>query len=238
MKSKIAMVKNLQRLLEAYEAVENRDPGADGMILLYGSTGVGKTTGLTYLLNQTDAIYIEASPAWTLGSMYRAIVAEIGVEPRGRSADLEKYIVDEMVTKTRPLFVDELDYLLMPGAKDTLRMLEALRSLHDKTRMPVVMVGMDKIEQKIKLREQLARRVFQWVKFGDLDLGDARILADTLSDIPVDERWLEALFTACKGRISYLSQNLKSARRRAKAGRWDAITLEHWGAPTFIVGGR
>jgi len=238
MKPKIAMVKNLQRLLEAYDAVENRDPGADGMVLLYGQTGVGKTTGLIHLLNQTDAIYVEASPAWTLGSMYRAIVTEIGVDPRGTSADLERYIVDEMLTKNRPLFVDELDYLLMPGAKDTLRMLEALRSLHDKTRMPVVMVGMDKIETKIKLREQLARRVFQWVKFVDLDLDDARILADTLSDIPVEERWLEALFAACKGRIAYLALNLKNARRRAKSGRWDAITMERWGAPTFIVGGR
>lgn len=238
MKPKIAIVKNLQRLLEAYEAVENRDPGADGMILLYGATGVGKTTGLCYLLNQTDAIYVEASPAWTLGSMYRAIVAEIGVEPRGRSADLERYIVDEMITKSRPLFIDELDHLLLPGATTALRMLEALRSLHDKSRMPVVMVGMDKIEQKIKLREQLARRVFQWVKFADLDLGDARILADALSDVPVDDRWLEALFTACKGRIAYLALNIKSARRRAKAGHWDAITLEKWGAPTFIVGGK
>lgn len=236
MKPKVAHVKNLQRLLEAFDAVERREPGADGMILLYGTTGTGKTTALTYLLNQTDAIYVEASPAWTLGSMYRAIVAEIGVEPRGRSADLERYIVDEMLTKGRPLFVDELDHLLLPGATTALRMLEALRSLHDKSHMPVVMVGMDKIEQKIKLREQLARRVFQWVKFGDMDRADARIVADTLSDIPIADDWLDALFAATKGRISYLAHNVKTARRRAKGNRWEVIDLAHWGPPVFLLG--
>lgn len=233
---KVALVKNLQRLLDAYDAVEQRDPGADGMILLYGATGAGKTTALTYLLNQVNGIYIEASPAWTLGSMYRAIVAEIGVEPKGRSADLERYIVDEMLAKGRPLFVDEMDHLLLPGATTALRMLEALRSIHDKSKMPIVMVGMDKIEQKIKLREQLARRVFQWVKFTDLDRDDARTLADTLCEIPVADDWLDALFAQTKGRISYLAHNLNLARRRAKVNRWDVIDLAHWGAAFFILG--
>ena len=222
---KVAPVKNIQRLLEAFDAVEKRDPGADGMILLYGSTGVGKTTALTYLLNQTDAIYVEASPAWTLGSMYRAIVAEIGVEPKGHSAALERYIVDEMLTKSRPLFIDELDHLLLPGATTALRMLEALRSLHDKSHMPVVMVGMDKIEQKIKLREQLARRVFQWVKFTDLDRADARIVADTLcGDIPISDDWLDALFAEpFSPELKELAQKALdslAARRDEDIGEW------------------
>ena len=236
MKPKIAAVKNLQALLNAYTAVEQRDPGADGMILLYGSTGSGKTTALTYLLNQTDAICVEASPAWTLGSMNRAIVTEIGVEPRGRSADLERYIIDEMLVKRRPLFIDELDHLLLPGTTTALRMLEALRSIHDKAKMPVVMVGMDKIGQKIKLREQLARRVFQWVKFTDLDREDARIVADTLCEIPIADEWLDALFEQTHGRISYVAHNIKVARRRAKASRWDVIDLAHWGQPLFVLG--
>lgn len=235
MKPKVALVKNLQNLLNAYDAVEKREPGADGMILLYGATGAGKTTALGYLLNQTSAICVEASPAWTLGSMYRAIVTEIGVEAKGRSADLERYIVDEMIKNRRPLFIDELDHLLLPGATTALRMLEALRSLHDKSKMPIVMVGMDKIEQKIKLREQLARRVFQWVKFVDLDLADARVVAETLSGIPVADDWLDALFTATQGRISYVSHNIKTAYRRAKTNRWDVIDIAHWGAPIFTV---
>lgn len=236
MKSRIAHVKNLQRLLDAYAAVEQRGPGADGMILLYGATGAGKTTALVHLLNETNGIYVEASPAWTLGSMYRAIVTEMGAEPKGRAADLERYIVDNMGKMTRPLFIDELDHMLLPGASTSLRMLEALRSIHDKSRMPIIMVGMDKIDQKIKLRDQLARRIIQWVRFTDLDRDDARVVADTLSDIPIADDWLNALFDATRGRISYMSINIAAAHRRAKASRWDTINLDKWGTKLFVVG--
>ena len=235
MKSKVALVKNIQRLLDAYGVVETAEAGAERMVLLHGATGTGKSTALLHLMNQTDAIYVEASPAWTLNSMYRAIVAAIGADPRGRSADLERYIVEEMGKRSRPLFVDEIDHILLPGATSTLRMLEALRSIHDKSRMPIVMVGMDRIEQKIRLREQLARRVFQWVKFTDLDRDDARTVADTLCDIPIADDWLDAVFAATKGRISYISHNIKKARVRARSNRWAEINLEAWGGNIFVV---
>lgn len=203
MKNRVALVKNIQRLLDAYAIVENADPGAERMVLLNGPTGTGKSTALLHLMNQTNGIYTEASPAWTLISMYRAIIFALGLDPRGRNADLESAIVHQMGRHSRPLLVDEIDHILLPGATTTLRMLEALRSIHDKSGMPIVMVGMDKIEQKLRTREQLARRIFQWVTFTDLDRDDARIVADTLCDVPVADDWLDALFLQTKGCINY-----------------------------------
>jgi DNA transposition AAA+ family ATPase len=126
-------------------------------------------------------------------------------------------------------------YILLPGVSTGLRMLEAIRSIHDKAKMPVVMVGMDKIEQKIRVREQLARRVFQWVKFENLDREDVDIVAQSLCDIPIADDWLDALFGATKGRISYVAHNIKKARNRARASRWSEINLAVWGSPTFLV---
>jgi hypothetical protein len=62
------------------------------------------------------------------------------------------------------------------------------------------------------------------------------VVADTLSDIPIADDWLDALFTATKGRISYLSINIAAARRRAKASRWEVIDLSRWGTKLFVVG--
>lgn len=235
MKSKVALVKNIQALQDAYTSVENAELGAERIVLLHGATGTGKSTAVIHLMNRTNAIYVEASPAWTLASMYRAIVTAIGADPKGSAADLETYIVGEMGKKDRPLFIDEIDHILLPGAATALRMLEAIRSLHDKSKMPVVMIGMDRIEQKIRLREQLARRVNQWVKFLDLDRDDARIVADTLCDVPINDDWLDALFVATKGRISYITANVKKARQRARANRWSEVTLALWGGPTFQI---
>lgn len=233
---KVAPVKNIQRLFDAYAVVEAADSSAERMVLLNGSTGTGKTTAAIHLMNQTGALYVQASPAWTLTSMYRAIATAIGVDVRGRAADLETLIVDDMNKKGRPLIVDELDHLLLPGASTTLRMLEALRSLHDQTGMPVIMIGMDQIERKLRTREQLFRRIFQSVKFTDLDFDDMRIVADELCATPIADDWLEALHTATKGRISYVSNNIVKAAARAKSSRWEVVDLAHWGAPLFNVG--
>ena len=232
---KIANVKNIRAMLDAYDMVESAERGDERIVLLHGATGTGKSTALAHLLNETNGIYVEASPAWTLSSMYRDIVAAIGIEPKGRNADLERCITDEMSKKGRPLLIDEIDYLFLPGASTALRMLEVVHSLHDKAGMPVVMVGMDKIEGKIRSREQLSRRVHQWVQFNDLDREDVRIVANALCNIPINDDWLDALIEKTSGRMSYIAQNIKKARNRAQVKGWSEINLAVWGGSIFQV---
>jgi DNA transposition AAA+ family ATPase len=236
MKAKIAPVKNIARLGDALDAVMERSDGTEGMVLVYGSTGVGKSTALAYYLNQTNAIYVEASPAWSLGSMLSAICLAMGHMPKGRAADLEKQITDEMMQQGRPLFIDELDHILLPGQGTSLRMLEALRSIYDKSRMPVVMSGMDKIDRKIKLREQLSRRVFQWVEFTDLDAADARITADALLDCTVADDLLADVMQATAGRMGRLIHVLAHIDRRAKGNGWTTVDKTTWGGKPWPNG--
>lgn len=235
MRAKIAHVKNIARLGDALDAVIDRSDGTEGMVLVYGATGVGKSTALAYYLNQTNAIYVEASPAWSLGSMLSAICLAMGHMPRGRAADLEKQITDEMMQQGRPLFVDELDHILLPGQTTSLRMLEALRSIYDKSRMPVVMSGMDKIDRKIKLREQLSRRVFQWVEFTDLDADDVRVTADTLLDCHLEDDLLADLVTATAGRMGRLIPALAAIDRRAKGHGWTSVDQARWGGKPWPI---
>jgi len=236
MKSKIAGVKNITRLGDALDAVMTRGAGAEGMVLVYGASGVGKSTALAYYLNQFDAVYVEASPAWSLGSMYAAILGGMGIAAKGRAADMERQIVDEMSANNRPLFIDELDHVLLPGQGTTLRMLEALRSIYDKSRMPVLMCGMDKIDRKLKLREQLSRRIFQWVAFDDLDADDARVVADTLCEVGVADDLLADAFAATAGRMGRLVPVLAQIERRAKGNGWKTVDRQQWGGRPWHFG--
>lgn len=236
MRDTTAIVKNIAALMDAFDAVENRDAGVEGMVLVYGATGAGKTRALAYLMNRTNAIYVEASPAWSLTGMLRSIVRACGIEPTGRASDMEQQIITEMMFQQRPLFIDELDHLLLPGQGTTLRMLEALRSIYDKSRQPVVMVGMDKVDRHIKTRQQLARRVFQWVPFADLDREDARTVADACCEVEILDDLLDHLLTASGGRMGRLILGLAQIERRAKANRLSAIGLEHWGDRRFNLG--
>ncbi|MDG4595521.1 MAG: ATP-binding protein [Candidatus Contendobacter sp.] len=236
MKAKIAGVKNITRLGDALDAVMTRSTGVEGMVLVYGASGVGKSTALAYYLNQFDAIYVEASPAWSLGSMYAAILAGIGIAAKGRAADMERQIISELSASNRPLFVDELDYILLPGQGTTLRMLEALRSIYSKSQMPVLICGMSGIERKFKLREQLWRRMFQRIEFVDLDLDDARIVADTLCEVGIADDLLADVFAATAGRMGRLVPVLAQIERRAKGNGWKTVDRQQWGGKSWHFG--
>jgi len=236
MKAVTAPVKNISRFSDAMEAVTTHAHRDERMVLIHGATGVGKSTALAYFMNRFNAIYVEASPAWSIGSMLRAIVLAAGHLPLRRAADMERQIVDEMMGEGRPLFIDELDYLFLPGQQTSLRMLEALHSIHDKSRMPVVMVGMDQIDRKLKLREQIARRIDQWVGFTDLDREDARTVADSLSEIAIEDDLLDRLFTETQGRMGRIRLGLAQAERFAKSKKWDRIDLDRWGNRAWNLG--
>lgn len=236
MKAVTAPVKNISRFSDAMEAVTIHGHRDERMVLIHGATGVGKSTALAYFMNQFNAIYVEASPAWSIGSMLRALVTAAGHLPKGRAADMERQLVDEMMGEGRPLFIDELDYLFLPGQQTSLRMLEALHSIHDKSRMPVVMVGMDQIDRKLKHREQIARRIDQWVAFTDLDREDARTVADSLSEIAIEDDLLDRLFTETQGRMGRIRLGLAQVERLGKSKKWDRIDLDRWGGRIWNLG--
>lgn len=236
MRVRVAPVKNVARFGEALDAVFNRSAGEDGVVLVHGATGAGKTTALAYYASKHNAYYVEASPAWSMTSMLRAVLAAMGQEPRGRSADMERQIVDLLSVTGRPLFVDEINYIFLPGQQTTLRMVETLHSIYDKSRTPVALVGMDRIDRRIKTQHpQFARRT-TFLEFRDMDLDDLRTTAETLCEVAVGDDLLAALFAACKGRMGYAVRGLAQAERRAKAHGWDSIDMDRWGNREWALG--
>lgn len=236
MKVKVAPVKNVARFGEALDAIFQRSAGEDGVVLVHGATGAGKTTALAYYASKHNAYYVEASPAWSMTSMLRAILGALGQEPRGRAADMERQIVDQLSITGRPLFVDEINYIFLPGQQTTLRMVETLHSIYDKSRMPIALVGMDRIDRRIKAQHpQFARRT-TFLEFRDMDIEDLRTTADTLCEVRIGDDLLDALFSVCKGRMGYAVRGLAQAERRAKAHGWNEIGTERWGDREWALG--
>jgi DNA transposition AAA+ family ATPase len=240
MRDTTAIVKNISNLQEAFDAAMYRDSAVEGMVVVHGKTGAGKTTAITWLTtqlmnNDIHPIWVEASPSWSLKSMLADICRACAVEPKGSSADLAA-IVKEQMQMGKPLFIDEVDHLFLPGQETTLRMIEQIRSLYDFSKTPVVLIGMDKLERKLKTREQLYRRVFQWVEFKDLDRADIRILADALLDVPVADDFLGLLIEKTGGRVGRIVLGLAQAERRAKGNKWPEINLDRWGDKPLNLG--
>lgn len=225
MKNRLAPVKNVATLQNAFQALKARDAGVPGMGLVHGETGAGKTTAVTWLMNRENAIYVRAAATWTPSAMLGKIMGELGAEAlaRGSSAMVD-HITNAMAIDQRPLFVDEADYLLA-----NLKMLETLRDIHDVSGLPVVLVGMAGIEKRLVHRQQLSRRISQWVGFKPCDLEDAAILARNVCEVGIAEDLLAYVHAEAKGSMGHMVVGLSRIESLAKGQGWDAITSQQWG---------
>lgn len=239
MRHKMAPVKNILILRGAYEALAQRGPGVEGMGLVHGPAGYGKTTALAWLRAQTNAVHVRACATWTPRSMLAMIMRELGREPLYRSADMVPEIVKLLSDSNRGLFVDELDYLL--GSDHLRTNLDSLRDIHDLSKQPVLLIGMAGVEKTIASRLQLSRRITQWVEFLPADLDDARTLAETVCEVQLDDELLAELHGQAKGNIGLISNGLARIEQLAMANgfggpRGKPIGREQWGQRPFFLG--
>lgn len=236
MKHKMAITKNVLQLKAAYEALAQRGFGVEGMGLVHGQAGFGKTTALTWLRAQTNAVHVRACATWTPTAMLKAIAIELEFEPHYRAIDNVHEIVRLLVTTNRGLYVDELDYLT--GSEHLAKALDTLRDIHDLSKMPVLLIGMAGIERKLKGRLQLARRITQWIEFLPADLDDARVLADTVCEQALDDELLGDLHRDANGNIGLMTNGLAKIEQFGKANGLSKKKLgrAEWGGRPFFLG--
>lgn len=231
MKSKIVLVKNVARLADAGEALIRRAPGMPGMGLVHGETGYGKTTAVTWYSNRCNAAYVRAMATWTPASMFGSILRELGKQPRGSCAAMMEEIVEALALSNRPVFIDEADYLV-----DSKRMTESLRDIHDLATVPVVLIGMAGIDQRLAHRKQLTGRVMQDVHFEPADAEDAALLARELCEVRVKADLLADLVKHVGGSVRLVVVGLARIEEYARRKGLEAIGSADWGRRAFFTG--
>ncbi len=223
MKHRIVQVENVQRLVEASDALLARGLGMPGMGLVYGATGYGKTTAATWLVNRHRGVYVRALATSTPSSLLGGILHELGGRPGRSCAQMVEQAIQLLVESNRPLFIDEADYLIR-----STRMVETLRDIHDLSTVPVIMIGMAGIERAIRERQQLTGRLAQWVQFGPASLADARLITEQLCEVMPDDRLIERLHRETKGAVRLLIVGLGQIEHYARARGQDRVTAAEW----------
>ena len=188
MKRKFVKTKNVRAFVALAEKLKNAPSNVPKIGLVYGAPGLGKTNTILWWSLKQDAVLVTAANGMSRIWFLKTLVTELGEEPKKRAYELFEHAVTKLIEHHQILIVDEVDYLV-----DSTRAIETVRDLHDRTGIPVLLVGMGAADKKLKRYKHLYDRLLGIYKFVPFDLEDVKKIVTTLCDVPVDDDVIEII---------------------------------------------
>lgn len=189
MKNTFVETSNVKRFLSALAALEQRGAQEACLTVIDGAPGLGKTTTLKQWVAQNGAIYLRAKKEWTPAWFMNELLEELRVNPPHSFQKKFQKVVEElamrnssaaMARRNFALVIDEADHI---SKKETI--LETVRDISDIIELPVILVGMGKVNDHLTRFPQVASRVSQKVRFEKATIDDVRLLIEKRCDVKV-----------------------------------------------------
>ena len=216
MKKVFVKTNNVKRFITMMNNLQNRAEGVPGMGLVYGEPGLGKTYAITWWAAQNDAILIRSANLMSA----RWLLEEI---PYNKFSDIFNQVVTQLIKTPRTIIVDETDYLTIDS-----RAVETLRDIHDKTNVPIVLVGMGTANKRLQRHKHLYDRLLEIIKFEPFSKQDITSIIDQLSEVQFTDCAKKLLYTRIN-RFRQLVKTISKAEQVAKSNgikEIDDITLK------------
>ncbi len=215
--------KNVKQMVSMLNRLRDRGEGIPGMGLIYGEPGLGKTYAITWWSAQNDAILIRSANLMSARWLLEEIVEELGEIPYNKYSDIFNQVVSQLLKTPKTIIVDEIDYLTIDS-----RAVETLRDIHDKTDVPIVLVGMATANKRLQRHKHLYDRLLEIIKFEPFCKQDINEIIDQLSEITFTDCAKKLLFSKTN-RFRQIVKTITKAEQLAKANgikEIDEITLK------------
>jgi len=226
MRHSIVVTDNVMKFRIALTNAINRPYGTEGMVILWGRPGEGKTTVIVDAVLRFNAIYLRATAAWTMTTMLQSLCRELQLPTSAKRQQMMDAIIETLRDEKRPIIVDEADYLLR-GRGD---MMDALRDIYDFTGVPVVFAGMEEFKKRLRSHGggRFMRRLTQWVEFVGLTEVDTQKVISELSEVEVADDLVRHVHDRCDaniGRVVIAITRIEAAARASSVKRIDLKTF-------------
>lgn len=225
----IAPLRNVSAMISLIETIRNRPQTSSGFGVFSGPSGFGKTVASTYAVNRNDCIYIEVRDFWTRKSFCEALLEELGTKPKGTISTMMReigYVLGADIG--RAVIIDEADKLVDKN------MIELARDVQEMTNAAVILVGEEKLPQKLKAFERVDNRVLDWVLAQPCDLSDAKVLAKLIAPgVDIADDLLTSICTRTEGRTRRVANTLFEVGTYARNTGEKALTLASYGGRIF-----
>lgn len=190
MKKVFVKTNNVKKFIAMMNNLQNRAEGVPGMGLVYGEPGLGKTQTINWWAYKNNAILVRCTQLMTARWLLNEILDEMGELNCSKLADCFKVIVRNLITEPQILIIDEIDYLTVDS-----RAVETLRDIHDKTNVPIILVGMTNAKSRIKRFRHLYDRLSEIVQFKPFTKADVIGIVKELSEVEMTDCAIKSIYS-------------------------------------------
>ena len=154
----VVPIASLDLVSVALEALMTRHANVAGMGVLYGPPGRGKSMAAGAMVAQYRAYYVQVRRVWSVKVVLQKVLLEMGVAApnKATTADLLDLITAQLAKSSRPLILDEADYLIRSDS-----LIETVRDIYEGSKKPVLLVGTDELRVGLRRWKQMHSRVYQ-----------------------------------------------------------------------------
>lgn len=211
MKRVFATTSNSVAFDEAIQALKKRGAKEASWLLLCGEAGHGKSALGTNYAAEEGGIYVRAKAHWTPTVALAELVTETGQVPERRNQLNYETIVRSLAVNPRPIVVDEIDHIL--SKRETL---ETIRDISDLVEVPIVVIGMEEAERRLKRFPQIYSRISQVVRTKPQKRDYVASILSDLCEVSYDEGVVEVVLAQTAG---YLREILDAVTTIEAIGR-------------------
>lgn len=228
-------LKNVAAFMVMTQRLVDRDPHLPGIGVFSGPSGFGKSYAAIYAQNKTRAIRVEVGDSWTRKTFLFNVMSELGVAGRAK-----RLTVPDMAMATiealgddasRPLIIDEADKLVDKG------FIELVRELHEHSGVPVILIGEERLPQKLLSVERMHNRVLDWQQAQECDAEDTDALAAAFAPkLEIGSDLLDRIRAMSAGRARRIVVNLARVAEYAANKGLKHIDLKKWNDGDLYTG--
>ena len=224
MKKIFFYTENYRTVEVAYDALVNRDLSLPGISVIIGKWGAGKTTVIMHFYATHDVFYISVQRLWRPRRLLEEICEILNLgEPEHRLDRLSDQVCAGLQRWNKPLFIDEADYLLKNST-----MLDVIRDIHDKSRVPIILIGMEKLYRSLQRYGQFFSRILPAavVEFQPVTASETTRIIKEWTGLTIDFDAVELFCQYCEGDFRYIVGYLVSLETVCKTNGVSHINVK------------
>ncbi len=182
MKKIFVKTQNVKNFINLVNNLKTRAEGVPGMALVYGEPGLGKTQTILWWAMQNNSVFIRSANNMSAKWLLEELVESLGEMPYYRYSHLFRQVINQLTLDPRVIIIDEVDYL----ATDA-KIIETLRDIHDRTNIPIILVGMGQADKKLIRYKHLYDRLSEILRFEPFSQWDIKTIVSQLCEVEVTD---------------------------------------------------